>query len=89
MKAKLTLLLDKGTIEEAKEYAAENDTSLSRMFEQFIQATLDKVSRKKPVRRKKSHPDVQRLIGIIKLPKDFDYKKAREEYLTEKYNGLK
>ena len=89
MKAKLTLLLDKGTIEEAKEYAAESDRSLSRMFEQFIRATLDKVSSKKPKRRKKSHPDVQRLVGIIKLPRDFDYKKAREEYLTEKYNGLK
>ena len=49
MKAKLTLLLDKVTIEEAKEYAAENDTSLSRMFEQFLRATF---SKKKSVTRK-------------------------------------
>ncbi len=85
MKAKLTLLLDKGIIEDAKEYAAENDTSISRMFELFIKATLAKVAPKKSKRRKKVHPDVERLVGIIKLPKDFDYKKAREEYLAEKY----
>jgi Family of unknown function (DUF6364) len=85
MKAKLTLLVDKGVIADAKEYAAEHDTSLSRMFEEFLLATFSKVSSKKPKRRKKSHPDVARLRGIISLPPNYDYKLDRMDYLVKKY----
>ena len=30
-------------------------------------------------------PLVESLSGVVKLPKDFDYKKEYTDYLTEKY----
>ncbi|MEO8067284.1 MAG: DUF6364 family protein [Flavobacteriales bacterium] len=87
MKAKLTLLLDKGTIEEAKKYAAENDTSLSRMFEQFLRSLQPTkfIKRGKEAPKRKLSPEVERLSGIIKLPDDFDIKKGYGDYLAKKY----
>lgn len=34
------------------------------------------------------NPDIAKLKGIIKVPKNFDYKKAVGEYLLKKYNKL-
>jgi hypothetical protein len=33
----------------------------------------------------KLHPKVKKLIGRITLPADFDIKKAKDEYIKEKY----
>lgn len=83
MKAKLTLLLDKGTIEEAKEYAAENDTSLSRMFEQFLRATF---SRKKSTTKKVEVSDyVKSLSTNLDLPKAYDLKKEYAKHVAKRY----
>ena len=83
MKAKLTLLLDKGTIEEAKEYAAENDTSLSRMFEQFLRATF---SKKKSVTRKIEVSDYVKSLSInIDVPKAYDLKKEYAKHVAKRY----
>ncbi len=40
-------------------------------------------------KQKELHPNVAKLKGVLKLPKNFDYKKAIGEYLIEKYNKLK
>ena len=37
---------------------------------------------------KELHPDIAKLKGIIKVPKNFDYKKSVGEYLLKKYNKL-
>lgn len=83
MKAKLTLLLDKGTIEEAKEYAAENDTSLSRMFEQFLKATFGK---RKSVSKKIEVSDyIKSLSTDLDLPKAYDLKKEYAKHVAKRY----
>lgn len=84
MKAKLTLLLDKGIIEDAKEYAADNDTSLSRMFEDFLKATFSDRKRSAKYRRKVS-AKVRSLRGIITVPANLDHKEAYADHLAKKY----
>lgn len=84
MKAKLTLLLDKGIIEDAKEYAADNDTSLSRMFEDFLKATFSDRKRSAKHRRKVS-AKVRSLRGIITVPENLDHKEAYADHLAKKY----
>lgn len=79
MDAKLTLTLDKRTIERAKAYAQSQNISLSRL----IESMLDKLVSEEMDR--KISPNVQQLIGILDLPEDFDYKKERADYLTKKY----
>lgn len=87
MKAKLTLSLDKGTINEAKEYAAEHDTSLSQLIEQLLRTLWSEPRKGKKTSGKsgKLSAEVERLSGIIKLPKAFDVKKEYGDYLAKKY----
>ena len=79
MDAKLTLKLNKEVIERAKEYAKAQDTSLSKLIESILSKL---VSEKK---ESKISPNVKRLIGVLDLPEDFDYKKERAAYLEKKY----
>ena len=87
MKAKLTLSLDKGTIDEAKEYAAEHDTSLSLLIEQLLRSLWNdpKKGKKTGAKSRKLSPEVERLSGIIKVPKDLDIKKEYGDHLAKKY----
>jgi hypothetical protein len=75
-KKKLTLRLNQRLIEQAKEYAAQHNISVSELVETYFQH-LD-------LEGEPSHtPLVQRLTGI--LPADLDVKQGYEEYLVEKY----
>ncbi len=80
MNTKLTLNLDKGIIEEAKSYAKENNVSLSKLIENYLNS-LTKTSIEKDV---KISPLVESLTGIISL--DFDERKSYRDYLSEKYS---
>jgi hypothetical protein len=80
METKLTLRLDKKVIIRAKDYAKNHKISLSRMVESY----LDSVTKKK-TKGIEITPLVESLSGVVKLPKDFDYKKEYTDYLTEKY----
>jgi len=80
MDTKLTLKLNNGIVNRAKEYAKEQGTSLSRMVEAYFDS-LTKKDKKKP----KISPLVKSLSGVIKLPEDYDYKKDYAEYLAKKY----
>lgn len=80
MDTKLTLSLNKSTIEGAKNYAKSNNISLSKLIESYL-TTLTK-------RRGDSveiTPLVESLSGVISLDKDFDEKDAYTDYLIEKY----
>ena len=79
MDSKLTLKLNSKVIEEAKLYASESNTSLSKLVENYLSAITSNKSMKKKV-----HPVVESLTGIIKLD-DLDYKKRYADYLNEKY----
>lgn len=79
MNTKLTLTIDKSVIEDAKTYAKEHGKSLSQIIENYLKSL--------PMEREKQEisPNVRKLTGVIKLPKDFDYKKELSDALAEKY----
>jgi len=86
MNTKLTLSLEKEVIEKAKIYAKGTGRSLSEMVENYFRSLVEKSNKK----NKKDEfgdidPQLKKLIGIIKLPEDFDIKKAIDEYYKEKY----
>ena len=57
----------------------------------FMKSKKIKILNKKQdkSKQKEMHPNVAKLKGVLKLPKNFDYKNAIGEYLLEKYNKLK
>ena len=85
MDAKLTLKLDKTVIEKAKVYAAEHQHSLSLLVENYLKAII-KIEEKDQGDELEISSFVKSFtIGKGSVPENFDYKKAREEYLTENY----
>jgi len=84
MDAKLTLKLDKYVIDKAKEYATSHQRSLSRMIESYLKTLIEK---EKPQSDSdiEISPFVKSLRTGVKVPADYDYKKAYVDYLAEKY----
>ena len=79
MKAKLTLSVDRKTLERSKRYARKKKTSISRLIENYLnRLTMSE-------QKEKYSPITQSLIGIIKLPKDYDYKKDYARHLAKKH----
>lgn len=78
MSNKLTLSLNKEVIEEAKSYAKQHQTSISKLVENYLNS-LTRATNKKT----KVSPIVESLTGII--PSDFDEKKEYRDYIDEKY----
>ncbi|MDA0196788.1 MAG: DUF6364 family protein [Bacteroidetes bacterium] len=81
MNTKLTLKLDKAVIDKAKEYAQSQKISLSRLIESYLASPISKQNKDMEI-----SPLVESLSGVIKLDKDFDYKKEYNDFLKEKYN---
>lgn len=81
MNTKLTLRLDKGIIEKAKEYARVHRISLSKLIEKYLETMT--ASKNKDL---KITPLVESLSGVIHPEDETDYKKEYSNYLTEKYN---
>ncbi|GAB1454353.1 DUF6364 family protein [Draconibacterium sp.] len=84
MDAKLTLKLDKNVIDRAKEYASINERSLSRLIESYLKSLIEKEVGQSDSDFEIS-PFVKSMKTGIKLPVDYDYKKAYGDYLSEKY----
>ena len=80
MDKELTLSLDQKVIEQAKKYAKSNDTSLSKLIENYLKSLTSYVSEEIEITTL-----VESLSGVIKLPKDFDYKKSKHDFLRKKY----
>jgi hypothetical protein len=80
MTTKLTLTIDDTVIHSAKKYAQMKGRSLSDVVENYLktlssnQKTDDEIS-----------PRVRKLMGVIQLPKDFDYKDELGNALSKKY----
>ena len=79
MDVKLTLKLDKGIIDKAKEYASLRNQSLSRLVEEYFQ----KLTAEEKFKENLS-PKVRKLSGILKSGR-LDYKSEMEVILKEKY----
>lgn len=80
MDSKLTLKLKGTVIEKAKKYALENNISLSRLIENYLQAVTSKKESNLEI-----SPLVKSLTGVINL-KDADYKKSYTEFISKKYS---
>lgn len=81
MTTKLTLSVDQKLIDEAKVYAKNHGTSISKMVEGYLKEILK--SNNADSQSKASIIDS--LSGIIKVDDDFDFDKVRLEILKEKY----
>ena len=80
MDSKLTLKLNNGVIEQAKQYAKENNISLSRMIENYLTVITENRSEEMEI-----SPLVKSLTGVIKL-ENKDYDKDYADFLSQKYS---
>ncbi len=80
MEAKLTLRLDKQIIENAKIYANNQNTSLSKMVESYLEFLTKKKEKETDIT-----PLVASLSGVIHLENDINYKEDYSDYLSNKY----
>jgi len=80
MDSKLTLKLNESVIERAKQYAKENNISLSRMIESYLRAVTLKKKNKVKI-----SPLVESLTGVIEL-ENYDYRKDYTDFLSKKYS---
>jgi hypothetical protein len=80
MTTKLTLTIEKNTIEKAKLYAKKTGRSLSELIENYLEA-LTAVNEDKT----ELSPKLKKLIGVVKLPHDFDEDAALSAYFESKH----
>jgi hypothetical protein len=80
MNTKLTVKLNKRVIDDAKTYARNHRTSLSRMIESYLDAMT-----KKEIKEFEITPLVESLSGVVTLPNNYDYKDDYSKFLNEKY----
>jgi len=80
MDTKLTLRLKKRVIDQAKKYAADHETSLSKIIENYLAAITSESNEENEI-----SPLVKSLSGIIQLPADFNHNEQYSKHLNEKY----
>ena len=79
MKTKLTLKLDSSIMENAKIYARSKNVSLSQLIATYLSLlTHPKVDGEVT-------PLVKSLSGVIKLPRQYDFKAEYKKHLEDKY----
>lgn len=81
METKLTLKMDEQVIEQAKLFAREKGSSLSRLVESYLRQLTAKVQ-DDPT---ELSPLVKSMTVKLDLPADFDAREAYRDYLNEKY----
>lgn len=82
MDAKLTLNMDREIAGKAKKYAKSKGRSLSDLVEDYLRF----LTRQMEPETFTISPKVKSLLGSIKVPEGFDYKKELSERLNEKYS---
>lgn len=84
MNTKLTLTIEQEIIKRAKEYAKNQNRSLSDIIENYLKILTKEEQKEKD---KKLNPIVKSLKGSFKMPKaDMDYKKELRNRLEKKYS---
>ena len=81
--SKLTLTAPPDIIKLAEQLARMENTSISAMFVNFIMAKARLSEESSP--EQQLGPIPQSLVGIVKLPDDFDDKEFMGEEFTQKY----
>lgn len=80
MTTKLTLTIEENVISSAKMYARKKGKSLSNLVENYLKSIgsdetdLNSLS-----------PEIRKLMGVIKLPQNFNYKEELKSSLSKKY----
>lgn len=80
MTTKLTLTIDASIIAMSKEYAKEKGQSLSQLVENYLKSLSPNGPKKESI-----DPSIKKLRGVLKLPKEFDYKKEVAKAIVGKY----
>ena len=80
MNTKLTLTIEEKVIESAKQYAQRKGKSLSHIVENYLMSISSK-----EISDVSISPKVLKLMGVIKLPEDFNYKKELGTIISRKY----
>ena len=78
MQTKLTLSIDRQIIEKAKAFASKSNRSLSDIIETYLEKITDR-------ELEDVDNELSKLIGVIKLPQDFEEKKEVRRILTQKH----
>jgi hypothetical protein len=81
MEAKLTLKMDEEVVEQAKVFAREKGTSLSRLVESYLRQLTSKVKDD----QSELSPLVKSMTVKFDLPADFDAREDYRDFLNEKY----
>ena len=79
MTTKLTLTVEKSVIERAKSYAKSTDRSLSEIIENYLDTITQTNSNEKLT------PKLKKIVGSVKLPKDFNEEKELRSYFENKH----
>lgn len=79
MDTKLTLKLDRSVIENAKVYAMNNNVSLSELIETYLRIITV------PKEQGEVTAFVKSLSGVVRLRKEYNYKKRYKKHLSDKY----
>jgi hypothetical protein len=80
MITKLTLTIEETVVKSAKQYARKKGHSLSKLVQNYLKSISKNESDPQEI-----SPRVRKLVGAVKLPKGFDYKKSIEQELSSKY----
>jgi hypothetical protein len=80
METKLTLKLKKHIIDRAKIYARDQEISLSKLIENYLNALTAPSNQKKDI-----SPLVKSISGVVKLQDDFNHKEIYHKSLEDKY----
>ncbi|MFN5182528.1 MAG: DUF6364 family protein [Bacteroidota bacterium] len=80
MTTKLTLTIDDSVISIAKRYAKRKGKSLSDIVENYLMSLTSKENKEEKI-----SPKILKLMGVIQLPDNFDYKKELTKQLAKRY----
>ncbi len=80
MTTKLTLTVEEKVIKRAKLYARQTGRSLSELIENY----LDNLTSEEEGKEQLS-PKLKNIVGVVKLPDDFDEKKELHTYFESKH----
>lgn len=80
MTSKLTLTVEEEIIKRAKSYAKQTGRSLSELVENYLSTLTDENKNIQQI-----SPKLQRIIGAVKLPSDFNEKTELRTYFEKKH----
>lgn len=80
MTTKLTLTVEKTVIENAKSYAKKTGRSLSELIEKYLENITSNEKNENEL-----SPKLRKIVGAVKLPKNFDEEKELRSYLEKKH----